>query len=268
VKPGKCKHCDNHANPAKAGLCNECSKQQGFVAQPSATITECINEDCKQPGFERFNFLCELCYKKQLEAINLQQKNTSGGSVGNTYVNTAPAQRNVDMINNPPQYQGYNQQQINPSLPNYPGNENPAFQQQQNHQYVNTGGYPGFGMQVQQQQNPLQQQPQQGNMLPGGMFPGNIQQGVPVMGQVGEKKQCKGLDCEFFGSEEFGGHCSACFLDITKKESEKQEGIQTYAPQGRTAPQDQPQRCLGEFCQNYGSQQRRGYCSECYKLMV
>lgn len=34
-------------------------------------------------------------------------------------------------------------------------------------------------------------------------------------------QNCKGLSCEFYGSKEYGGYCSSCFLDITKVEAEK-----------------------------------------------
>ena len=39
------------------------------------------------------------------------------------------------------------------------------------------------------------------------------------------KQNCKGLSCEFFGCEEFGGYCSGCFMNITKKEAAKQGNL-------------------------------------------
>lgn len=43
--------------------------------------------------------------------------------------------------------------------------------------------------------------------------------------QMQEKAYCESLDCDFYGSPEFGGYCSSCFMDITKREAEvKKQG--------------------------------------------
>ena len=43
------------------------------------------------------------------------------------------------------------------------------------------------------------------------------------------KQKCKGLDCQFYGDNEFRGYCSECFLNITKQEaSQKQSKFYFY----------------------------------------
>ena len=36
------------------------------------------------------------------------------------------------------------------------------------------------------------------------------------------EEPCKAFDCEFTGSEEFGGYCYKCFAEVTKHEANKQ----------------------------------------------
>lgn len=73
VDTAKCLHCDNHSNPSKDGLCNECFRQreegQRQVQVGDNTTCECVNDGCKGVGKECFSFLCEECYKKQIDAL-------------------------------------------------------------------------------------------------------------------------------------------------------------------------------------------------------
>ena len=34
-----------------------------------------------------------------------------------------------------------------------------------------------------------------------------------------QRKHCRKAGCEFFGDESYGGYCSGCFLELTKKEN-------------------------------------------------
>ena len=34
-----------------------------------------------------------------------------------------------------------------------------------------------------------------------------------------QRKHCRKVGCEFFGDESYGGYCSGCFLEMTKKEN-------------------------------------------------